>query len=249
MLFTKEAVPYGQRLPWLRPIDLDFAPLPLWRSTEPKGWWLSQDRWPYRDGQHVMTLATRRADAAKEPSDGISDESNWYLTHQFGSEQAALAAPNAMAALLSVYAKRLGDLRDRVGVNRFPRRPVREGRDLDEFLIRDGLDAATVTSALELVTRDLTYFRREVPRFVEQLGGPPERFRSRTPLEYAPFMYGEIREQAVRLAADMTTTTRNVRASAELRQAIANTRLQRFILSLAVAATVIAVIGLLIAKH
>jgi hypothetical protein len=112
MLFTKEETPYAARHPWLRPIGLDFA-IPLWRSTDVQGWWLSADPWPYREGRHVMTLAARRPDAAEEPTEGESGESNWYLTQRFGSEQAPFAARHAITALLAIYANRLGELRDK----------------------------------------------------------------------------------------------------------------------------------------
>jgi hypothetical protein len=194
MLFTKEQVPYAERHPWLRPVGLDFA-LPLWRSTEPRGWWLAEDRWPYRKGRHVMTLAAKRADAAEEPSDGVSGESNWYLTQRFGSDQAPLAARQAIQALLSLNADQLAELRDKAGVKRFPRRPVREARDLDEYLIRDGLDAATVTSDLESFTRDLAYFRWGVPEFTEDRKGLPMG-PAREPLEYVPRMRGYTRTGA-----------------------------------------------------
>lgn len=247
LLFTRDEVPYAARRAWLRPIGLDFA-LPLWCSTDPEGWWLSEDHWPYREGRHVMTLAAKRADAAKEPAEGESDESNWYLTQRFDSDQAPLAARHAMAALLAIYSDRLGDLRDKAGVRRFPSRPVREARVLDDYLIRDGLDAATVTSDAELFTQDLTEFRWGVPEFKEHREHLPETARSRAPLEYVPSLCARIREQAVRLANDTKTTTGNIRASAELRQAIANTRLQRFILALAVVAAVLAVISLVTAQ-
>ena len=248
MLFTKDQVPYKEKRAWLRPLGLDFA-LPLWRSTEPKGWWLSEDRWPRRDGRHVMTLAAKRADAATEPGGGLSGESNWYLTQGFGSDQAPLAARHAMTALLSLYGNRLGELRDKAGRKRFPRRPVREARALGDYLIRDGLDAATVTSDLESFAQDLTNFRWGVPEFIEDREGLPERPFSHEPVEYVPALCAAIREHAARLATDTATTTGNIKASAELRQAIASTRLQRFILLLSVAATVVAVVSLLAANH
>ena len=248
MLFTTEQVPYIERRPWLRPIRLDFA-LPLWRSTERQGWWLSSERWPYQDGRHVMTLAARRADAAESPSEGESGESNWYLTQEFGSDQAPLAARLAMPALLGIYADRLGDLRDRAGVRRVLARPVRDARVLDDYLIRDGLDAATITSDLELFTRDLMEFRWGVPEFTEHrehLGGAADK---RAPIEYLPALCTGIRDEARRLASDTRTTTENIRASAELRQAIANTRLQRFVLGLSIIAIVVAIISLLAAQN
>jgi hypothetical protein len=248
LLFTKEHVPYAERHAWLGPVGLDFA-VPLWRSTEPRGWWLSEDRWPYRDGRFAMTLAARRADVADQPSEGESTESNWYLTQQFASDQAPLAARHAMLALLALYASRLGDLRDTAGAKRFPRRPVRDARDLDEYLIRDGLDAATATSDLESFTEDLTRFRWGVPEFTEERGALPERVRPRDPMEYVPALRAEIRDRAARLASDTITATGNVRASAELRQAIANTTLQRITLVLALVAAITAVISLLIAQR
>jgi hypothetical protein len=52
------------------------------------------------------------------------------------------------------------------------------------------------------------------------------------------------RESARRLAEDTEAATRNIRASAELRQTIANTALQRRVLALAFFATAVAVISL-----
>lgn len=248
MLFTTKQVPYAERHPWLRSVGLEFA-LPLWRSTERDGWWLSSDRWPHHDERHVTTLAARRADAAEPPSAGESGESNWDLTQRFGSDQAPLAARLAIPALLDIYAARLAGLRDRAGVRRLLSRPVRDARTLDDYLSRDGLDAATVTSDLELFTRDLTTFRWDVPEFTEYREHLGVATPKRTEVEYLPALRIEIREQAARLASDTTNTTGNIRASAELRQAIANTRLQRFVFGLSVCAIVVAIIGLLAAQN
>jgi hypothetical protein len=249
MLFTTKHVPYGERHHWLRPVGLDFA-LPLWRSTDPRGWWLAEDRWPHREhGRHAATLATRREDAAEPPTDGETGDSNWYLTQRFGDDGAPLASRRAIVALLDLYADRLGSLRDRAGKRSRPRRPVRDGRVLDEYLIRDGLDAATISSDLQIMTRDLTEFRWGVPEFVEDRHALGEQARATTPLEYVPALCESIRERAARLAADTDTTTANIRASAELRHAIANTRLQRVVVGLAVVAAVIGLLSILLANH
>ena len=243
LLFTQEEVPYAERRAWLRPIGLDFA-LPLWRSTDVEGWWLSQERWPYREGRHVMTLAAKRAAVGGDPSEGEGGESNRYLTQRFDADQAPLAARHAVTALLAIYSERLGDLRDKAGVRRFPSRPVRAARILDDYLLRDGLDSATITSDLVSLTQDLAMFRWGVPEFIEHRGHLRQAASKRPLLEYVPSLRDWIREQAVRLASDTKTTTGNIRASAELRQAIANTRLQRFILALAAIAAILAVISL-----
>jgi hypothetical protein len=249
MLFTKNEVPFTDRHRWFRPIGLDFA-WPLWRSTDPPGWWLSEDRWAYQRRRHVMTLAAKRTDAAEDSGGGGSGDSNWYLTQRFGTEQASLAARHAVRVLLSIYSDGLAALRDQAGVRRLPPRPLREARDLDDYLIRDGLDAGTVTSDLEVFTRDLEVFRWDVPEFSEsrehlpsgaQQGGEPR--------DYVPALCSAIRKHAARLASDSSATTGNIRASAELRQAIANTRLQRSILFLSAIALVVAVVSLLVANH
>jgi hypothetical protein len=247
MLFTKEHVPYLERHPWLRPVGLDLA-FPLWRSNDPEGWWLSENFRSNSDRLYVLTLAARRADAAKEPAKGTSGESNWYLTQQFGSDQAPFAARYAMLALLSLYSDRLSDLRDKAGIRRFPRHPVSEARRLDDYLIGDGLDAATVTADLELLTQDLTGFGWDVWDFTEEREHLPPT-PDREPSQYVPSLCAAVQEQAGRLANDATTTTGNIKASAELRQAMANTRLQRIVVSLSVIAIVIAVVSLLTASH
>ncbi len=73
--------------------------------------------------------------------------------------------------------------------------------------------------------------------------------RTREPEQFVPALCQRIRDQALRLASDTEKTIGNVRASAELRQAVANTRLQRMILLLSLAAIIIAVVSLVVARH
>jgi hypothetical protein len=246
LLFTQEQVPFKEGKVWLRPVGLSDN-LEVWRSTETElpGWALVLSRWSYRHDQHVVTVAARRRDAAREPTEGESGESNWYLTQQFASYQAPLAARYAITSLLSQYNDGLGDLRDRTGRPRL-RRPVQEALDLDQYLVGDGLDSATITADIRLLTEDLKQFRRNVPEYTEDLEGyPPHLREKREPREFVPAFCSWLRNQASRLAEDTATTTGNIRASAELRQAIANTRLQRTTLLLSLAATVVAIISLL----
>jgi hypothetical protein len=67
------------------------------------------------------------------------------------------------------------------------------------------------------------------------------------PREFVPGLNSALRERAARLAADTENTTGNIRSSAELRQAIANTLLQRTVVFFSVVAVVVAVIGLVLA--
>jgi hypothetical protein len=250
LLFTQEQVPFKERKAWLRPVGLSDR-MEFWRSNEPElpGWALALSRWPYRHDRHVVTVAARRRDAAREPTEGESGESNWYLTQQFASYQAPLTARYAIASLLSLYSDGLGELRDRAGGRPRLRRPVQEALDLDQYLIGDGLDSASITADIRSLTDDLKQFRWSVPEFTEDLESyPPSIREKREPREFVPALCSWLRNQANCLAEDTATTTGNIRASAELRQAIANTRLQRTTLLLSLVATVVAVISLLAAR-
>ena len=78
-----------------------------------------------------------------------------------------------MPALLSVYANRAGSLRDTAAVKWFPRRPVRDARQLDEFLVGDGLDVATVTCDLHALTENLDEFSGGSPSSRRRLSSSP----------------------------------------------------------------------------
>jgi hypothetical protein len=153
-----------------------------------------------------------------------------------------------MTCLLSVYADKLAQLRDDAGRHRPGSRPVRQGRDLDDYLIRDGLDASTVASDLGDFTKDLAEFRTGVPEYTEYLDSLPARVRAKNqPRELVPWLREVLQDQVERLARDTAATTGNVGASAELRQAVANTKLQRVMICLTVLAVAIAVIGVVVA--
>lgn len=126
---------------------------------------------------------------------------------------------------------------------------MQEALRLDQYLIGDGLDSATITADIHLLTDDLAQFRWNVPEYSEDLEDYPPQLRGkREPREFVPALCNWLRDQANRLSEDTATTTGNIRASAELRQAISNTRLQRTTLLLSLAATVIAIISLLVTK-
>ena len=124
-------------------------------------------------------------------------------------------------------------------------RPVRQAREFDKYLMGDGLDASTVASDLRTFAENLQRFRWSVPEYSEDRDEYPEPIRSRAaPAELVPTLCTSLSSQAARLLGDMSTTTTNLSASAALRQAIANTRLQRAVLTATVIATLIALTGL-----
>lgn len=101
-------------------------------------------------------------------------------------------------------------------------------------------------SDLGAFTKDLADFRTGVPEYTGYLIPAAAQARN-PPRELVPWLRELLRDQVERLARDTAATTSNVRASAELRQAVANTKLQRVMICLTIAATAIAVIGVVVA--
>jgi hypothetical protein len=243
-IFTTSHIPFEGHLEYLRPVGLvDFGA--VWRSTDIKGWAISSDQLDFlKDRRWSLLAAARRSDAAwKNRSD--DETSVWALTQKFHDFQGSLVVRWAMTSVVSLYADSLGELRDRAGRHKRMGQPVRQARELDRFLLGDGLDASSVASDIRALTADLKAFRWDVPEYSEDLSRFPQSAQGkREPPELLPLMRESLDQQAKRLLEDMATTTTNVGASAQLRQAIANTRLQRVVLVLSLAATAIALIGL-----
>jgi hypothetical protein len=244
LLFTERHVPFTKREPWFRPVGLNQT-VDVWRSTDHAGWALATSSLR-REPDQTLIVAARRADAAEDPGGPERNETNWSLTQVFADDQAPLATRWALLSVLSLYAKTLANLRDRASDDRRFRRPVRQARALDAYLIGDGLDVLTITSDVRVLTEELTRFGWSVPQYTEDLHGYPEGYRAaNAPRELVPSLCSWLRDGAGRLADDTEGAARNIRASAELRQAIANTTLQRRVLALTFFATVVAVVSLL----
>jgi hypothetical protein len=247
LLFTKKEVPFDDYQGQFYAVNLA-PPLDAWTSTSQPGWKLSFHQ--HRASRpEVITFAARRSDAARSPGGSEPGDSIWYLTQFFARNQSSLVARWGIARLLALYANRLAALRDRSGRPKIIRRPVREAREFDKFLMRDGLDAATVISDLEVLTRDLSQFRFDVADYSEDMSLYPPHMRTRSPAELVTNLYHNIKGQAERLKSDTEAATSNISSSAQLRQAIANTRLQRTVIVLTIIAIAIAVISLYVSTH
>lgn len=248
LLFTKKSVPFVGHSEALGPLGLNFFPT-VWRSTDVPGWGLVLHDALSKQRPFIATVAARRADAA-ERGRGEQDGSIWRLTYDFHLEQSTLAALLGVQALLSIYTDQLSRLRDRAGIKPRIGRPVRQARDLDGFLLGDGLDAVTVASDLKDFTEELSNFRWNVAEYMEDVQGIPESIRnSREAAQLVPNLRDTLHTSSIRLIEDIAATTTNVSASAQLRQAVANTRLQRTVVTLAVIATIASVISLVIAAN
>ena len=137
----EESVPFEGRSEAFAPVGLSSILLDVWRSPEQPGWSLNVWNWPPKR-RYSLTVAARIKDAAQPPRGGESRESIWHLTQTFAQNRSPLVARWAATCLLSLYADQLASLRDRAGVPRRIARPVGQARDLDKFLIGDGLDAS-----------------------------------------------------------------------------------------------------------
>jgi hypothetical protein len=243
ILLTKENVPFQDCRRQFAPVNLS-SRFDVWNSTSDPGWKLSfQDR--PRGHRYTITAAARRSDAARSPEGDESGDSTWLLTQIFADNQSSLSAHWAVSCLLSLYTDRLASLRDRVGRRRRISKPVRESKDLGRFLISDGLDASTIVAELDAFIATQNIFRFNVPEYSEDMSAyPANRRKDRQPAELIPALHDRIRAQAERLKRDTDAATSNIVASAELRQSIANTVLQRRVLVLTVASILIALASL-----
>jgi hypothetical protein len=243
LMFTEHALPFEGRDMWRDGPDLGWSP-DVYRGTSRVGWSLKDGAWPWNKKPEVMTFAARRSDVGDEYAPDRTGQSNWFLTQRFSDEHSRLVALLTLRALLSLYARRLAKLRDEAGRGSRIRHPVRDARELDSYLVGDGLDAATITADMRSLTEDLTRFRWAAPEYLEDRGDVPERLKEIPPIDFVSNLRDTLRGFATRVAEDTASTDGNIRASAELRQAIANTRLQRTVVLFSVAAVVVALIGL-----
>ncbi|MFL6161486.1 MAG: hypothetical protein ACJ74U_04585 [Jatrophihabitantaceae bacterium] len=242
LLFTEQARPFEGRTMWLEPVGLDWSPN-VYRCTDLPGWALKSDRRPIRGERYVVTVAARRGDVGKNGATDMTGRSNWSLTQRFSREQHKLAAVYSLVPLLDIYGGCLARLRDEASKKRRIRRPVNDARRLDRYLVTDGLDAATIAPDISAYTDDLMRFRWNVPEYTEDQTEMPERFK-RDPIEFVPQLCEVLHARSGRIIEDTANTDGNIRASAELRQAVANTRLQRTVVLFTIAAVLLAIITL-----
>ena len=240
IFFTATQEPYHRASRSLNPVGL-WQGKP-WESTASTGWRCVDAS--FQSNSRRIHFAARRSDIANSSeSDPSQSLSNWSLGAGFHESHTQHVVLWTIACLLKDYISSLARLRDRAGRGRFGR-PVRQSVDLERYLSTVGLDAATVAP--------------EMKEFVEHsalhlLGGVDYESRARQPVgddEHSSQLLSESSRRGIAFLAnrvgqlsDWTTSTINV--SAELKNSIANTRLQRAVLLLSVVATVIALVGLL----
>ncbi|WP_449337047.1 hypothetical protein [Streptomyces griseus] len=248
-----------------------------WAGREIPGWSLSFDNWRAHPNRRFQAIAAaRRSEASVRSEYAVDSTSVWALTQEFDDYQSGFAVRWAMDCLLSTYSYRLGKLRDRSATRRRIDTPVRSARELDQFLLGDGLDAATVASETKNFAEDSRSFRYDAAEYVEvaiDFGKPAkteasvrkngfiksllrvtirserERESPGTDMdipksrELNSVIRDSLINQSDRLIEDMRIATTNIGASAGLRQAIANTRMQRAVVFLAFIATASGVLG------
>jgi hypothetical protein len=243
LMFTEQAVPFEGRDMWRETVEMNWSP-DVYRSTDLPGWRLKASPWPTDDRLFAKTIGAQRSDVGTDGAEDRGGQSNWSLTQRFQDDQAGLTARFALRALLDIYSACLAKLRDDAGKTRRIRRPVRDALKLDAYLLRDGLDAATITADVKNLTENANSFGWGVPAYTEDLGELPMTLRTLPPTELVPWLCSALQALASRLAADTTNTEGNIRGSAELRQAISNTRWQRAILVFTVAVLAVALVSL-----
>jgi hypothetical protein len=248
VLTTRESDPFVDDHKWLGPPDLRFRPY-LWRPTTSENWILQVSDWP-RDQQVTATAAARRLPAQASSGQDAGLHSPQQMAVDFGSGHSPVIARWAASCLISLYADELAALRDRAGRpsrRRRWRRQLRAALDLDEYLIGDGLDASTVASDVASFAGNPRNFDTSLRAYPEYLDPFPQATRAANPArELMAWIREGLQENAERLERDTAAATEHIRASAELRQAIANTRLQRVVVIVALLTLVATAITLII---
>lgn len=248
VLTTKESSPCVDGHRWLDPAGLRFRS-DLWRPTTSENWFLQVSDWP-RGLQVTATAATRRLPKKATSGQDAGLCSPPQMALQFAAGHSSVVARWATSCLLSLYADELAALRDRAGRRPqrwLPRRHLRAALDLDRYLIGDGLDAATVAPDAASFADDPQSFATDLRSYPEYLDPFPESARAaNSPRELMAWIREGLQERAGRLERDTAAATGNIRASAELRQAVANTRLQRVVVPIALLTLIAAVITLII---
>src|SRR5581483_6130459 len=165
VMLTDRMVPFRSRqLDW-RPAVLGTT-REVWRSSDEEGWALNTTS-NYETHQNIMTFAARRSDVAAEHVQPGTEQSNWSIMQRFDDEHLALVYTYSLVPLLSLYGEHVSRLRDTAGRKRLFRRPVREARALDDYLLRDGLDALAVAHDVRALTDDVKRFQWNLAQYVE----------------------------------------------------------------------------------
>jgi hypothetical protein len=200
-------------------------------------------------GGELRILAACRRDDAGSPtgSAGAEDDSKWRLTQEFDQSMASLIALWSSSRLVASYTHKMAGFRDGAADRRF-RRPVVEVKRLDQYLMRDGLDATTVVADLAQIASNRRLWSRNIPNFNADLLAIPERHREAAARKsLIEEMMELIAAQAEQIVCDTTSVTTNISASANLRQVLSNTRLQRTVFVVTLAALVVSIVALVVA--
>lgn len=224
-----------------------FADDPSWR--EAAGLWPAYDKWECGAKGWAFRIGELLSDnlnlivAAAQQSTFPGGTNGSSAVQQFHDHHGGLVARWAAHRLLVLHSDRLAALRDDAAGHRW-NRPVRDAEAFDSYLRTNGLDSDTIVSEIERSTAEPAKFLLGLPTYSRNapaLGGV-----SGAPEDFGERLCSSMGVTAKRLAIDTAAATSSIVASAGLRQAILNTKLQRRVLAISIAAAVIAAVSLAI---
>lgn len=238
--------PYrGERRGPLEALGLN-SPVSTWTTKERDSFYFSmQSR--FDDLPLKASLAANRSTIVRalemegEPSDlNIFDQV--VRNHCLG-----LFSALTIGNVLDMYKEEISSVRDSSASSQSA---YRIAKMLNDFLVRDGHDAAVI--ARDAAKRsDLEYSFRETPPFVEllEIRRSARRSGEGTPDDEREFLIKRFRRDisnsAKYVGTELTNTTSSISSSATLLQSMATIRLQYWSIGVAVLATVIAVIAII----
>lgn len=186
-----------------------------WRSTEHSGYYIGT-----LSAEEGTDVFIEHPSSQPAPPDLLA----------FVSDNALLFARIAEYELLGTYIQTLVDLRDKAAEAHRTFHMLRRLKNLETFLIQDGLDASVV--ALDTKRTTLDDYRLGLPKY-DMMGIKLEQVLSKQTLT-----------RAEDLEATTSTTISGIQAASNLRLAIANISLQRYVLVLTLLTVVLAVLSL-----
>jgi hypothetical protein len=243
LFLGKEESPFenGSNRHWLSIIsELD------WQIWQKKGsensWRIKRADWIRNIRKPYWVAAARRSDIAR-PGYIDADEKNSTLSYVFGQESGSLMVQLVLTNLLSRYSIKAMELRDRAALRKPFYGTVRKAQELDDFLLRDGLDAVSVIADIEKAAdEDHSPFFMGT-KYVSE-SSPRKASEDDEDDHLANWLWKSVSERAVKLGREIELVTANVRSSADLQHTISDTILQRIVFVIGIVALVIAIVAL-----
>ncbi len=232
--------PYGRRIGPLEALELN-SPSGVWTSKDRDAFYFSTPN-RYNEARPVAYLSANRAAVTKIP--GIEDDFTGFSIFNYLIQTFSLGLISAWTVeqLLSRYTEEIANIRDSSASTQSV---YRVAEKLNDFLVRDGHDAAVISrDAIRVAALDYSF--GDVPPFetlIDIRRTPAGREKSASDL-MAKSVRNHVAASAKFVSTELEMATTSISTSATLLQSMSEIRLQRWSVGLSLVAIVIAVLAI-----